>query len=549
MSRTALVALVALVLLPSTSVAAEECTAAQRSRILAPAEAGDTTAVVDCDLTLSPLMASTITRRLVFRGAASSGVTLDCQGGVIDGRHANDLEGTESPTVSTPTILITSRRIGSSSIPGVGIWEPVTDVTIRDCEVIGSIRIRGLAANGNDHENQHSSHVPLGHVARVRAAAPRRITLDGITLVGNGSVPLYVAVGVQDTTITGAYVTGSSIAVAIYLDAESTRTTIRDTTIDTRTPRELIAIDGSPENLIVANRFSSLSHGGIYLFRNCGEKSAVRFSTPSYNQILNNVFYYDRYTGSAPAVYFGADNGPSTHRFCGADAAYPYGSGADDRDFASENVVMQNQFYGRNPEPLIRADWPETNTPNHVAANTLVTRATSQPTGCFVPDGFPSSFLAHGATTELFRDDRGLPHPSGVAVTCLDGELHYAPAPRGRIEQVPFSCAASGDSDGCTGSMLCPGASTLVGAHAACNLEFGRVTDAQLRETRGGVIRVARASDLPWEGSCRVGERDTTVGELALESAPGAEATFGCRERDRNGGDCEIRGLAYCYHR
>lgn len=528
-------ALAALVLAPATTAAAAPCSDAQLHEILAPAEAGDDWAIVDCDLELSPLLAAAITRTLAFVGAASSGTTLDCHGGTLGSSDAG------------ATILFASRRIGSSPIPGVGIWEPVTDVTVRDCEVIGRIRLRGMGVGERDDEAALSSHVPVGHVARVRAAAPQRITLDGVTVVGLGPAPISISWGVQDTTITRSYLTGWSNSVAIYLDAESTRTTIRDSTIDTDTRRELIAIDGSEDNLIVGNWFSHLEDGGIDLYRNCGERGAVRITPSRYNEIINNVFYYETYTGSNAAVSFGARNGPSTHRFCDADSAFGYGSGADDRDFATDNVVMQNQIYLRSPDDVFHTPWPETNTPNHVAWNETVTAAVSRPSGCYTPAGYHTSFLAHGESLDLFRDGRGHPYWSALELTCLDGELHYAWDDHGRVEEVPFSCATSGDNAGCTGSVLCPGAGRLVGARAACNLEHGPVTDAQLTSVTADTIRVVRASDLPWQGRCWIGARTVGVGELSVARSMGPDTSrFGCSEHDRNGGDCEIRGVAYC---
>ena len=100
----------------------------------------------------------------------------------------------------------------------------------------------------------------------------------------------------------------------------------------------MLAVDGSSYNLIINNWFSGLNNGGIYLYRNCGEGGTVRHATPSYNQIINNVFYYDEYIGFNPSVFIGSRNG--NRSYCGDDGGYPFGSNSSDLDYARYNVVM-----------------------------------------------------------------------------------------------------------------------------------------------------------------------------------------------------------------
>ena len=109
---------------------------------------------------------------------------------------------------------------------------------------------------------------------------------------------------------------GESSGVPIYLAPSSGRTLIKNNRIRTNTwksgpgrGRETISIDGSDENQIISNWFGDLNRGGIFLYRNCGENGGVRHTTPSHNQIINNVFYYNHYTGPKPAVYLGALDG------------------------------------------------------------------------------------------------------------------------------------------------------------------------------------------------------------------------------------------------
>ena len=518
--------------------AAEPCSDADLNRILAPARPGDGTARIDCDLELTPRLAEAITRTLSFVGAASSGVTLDCNGGRIGSADA------------PARIRISPRRIGSSPIPGLGIWEPVTDVTVRNCEIHGRMRIYGIGiGNGGDDELTVSSHFPLGHVDRVRAAAPRRITFEDVTFVGVGPIPIYVSAGVQDTTIVRSRITGWSRDVAIYLDAESRATTIRDSIIDiVSRRREILAIDGAEENRIIGNRFSNLERGGIYLYRNCGEHGFVRMTPAQHNEIVNNVFHYDGYAGPNPGVFLGSDGGFSTHRFCHDDLEHPYGSGADDRDHTTRNVVMQNQFVGRSSSEMIHTEWPDSNRPNYVELNTTVASATSRPSGCFTRADHEPRFLRHGESTTLAWDRNGHPYEHPVEATCVDGDLAYASAPElAPDREVPFACSVTGDNGGCRGEVRCAEGEVLVGARAACNLEHGPVRDEELATVPRNSIWVLRWSDVPHAGRCWAGEQGGAAGEVALRGRlRGTAAQFGCHEHDRNGGDCEIRGVAYC---
>lgn len=565
---TETLALVVLIvgLLPTPVALAAPCTAAQRAAILRPAERGGETALVDCDLELTRSEAAAISRVLVFEGARSSRVTLDCNGGTIHPRLAFDLLG----DAERDTIEIRSRKLDSFSLPGVPEYEPVVGVTIRDCEVQGSIRIFGMGTNVKADEPRASSHQP-GHVDRIRAAAPRYITLDNVTIVGmsRGSrraarIPLYISGGVRDTLVTHSHITGISNSSAVYLEAESTRTTIRNSTIDASwsgavgsRSRELISIDASDHNRIIGNWLSSLETGGIYLYRNCGERGTVRITTPSHNEIINNIFYYDTYDGNKPAVSIGARNGSRdgddvASDFCDEDRGLaPWGSSVSDRDHATGNVVMQNQVVVRSATEMLTTG-PGADAPNYISRNTTVTLDTvvSRPAGCYAPLVYRTDFLAHGASAHLLSGHRGMPYCSSIEVECVDGDLAYSWFTGAcRLDQVPFQCQMSNSDGGCSGTASCPSGALLMGAHAACNLELPSVSDGELASVPADVIRVVRASDVVSDGSCWVGPRTVRSGDLGIERGLSvARNAFGCRERDANGGDCQIRGAAYCWY-
>lgn len=276
-----------------------------------------------CFATLAPGV--TVVRPVVVEGAEGSGAGLDCRGGSV-GRP-----GAPS-TTRTPTVSIRARREGEN-------WSRPHGVRLIDCTVHGNVRIWGLGAEGRIDELRASSRAP-GHTARAQAAAPTDILLDRTTIVGTGSIPLYVGPGVTGVIVKNARFGGRSVSTAIYLDAESAGTVIEGVEFDVATAREQIAVDGSAGNRIVANRFRRSGRGGIFLYRNCGEDGVVRHQAPTDNLIADN-----RFEGAAwlrpRHVVVGSREG--RRRYCGDDAGWPFGSSLDDGDNAARNVVRDNR--------------------------------------------------------------------------------------------------------------------------------------------------------------------------------------------------------------
>ncbi|WP_165007372.1 right-handed parallel beta-helix repeat-containing protein [Neisseria yangbaofengii] len=306
------------------SVWATTCTPAQLDEILAQATAQQNSVEVACSATLPKNRA--ISKRLYFTGEAASNQVFDCNGNMVSPTH---IMGGDS-------MVIRSEKRQNQ-------WLRPENLTIRGCKVAGSVRVMGMGANGEAEAVRLSSR-ESGHTERAQAAAPSRIRLERMNIVGQGRIPLYLAPGANHVTVADSRITGYSKSVAVYLDAESGYNTFTRNTIDAKTSkRELIAVDGSAHNTFSHNRFSALNHGGIYFYRNCGEGATIRHQTPSYNTLSQNVFYYNKYGGRLPAVWLGARHG--NRNYCEADAGYAFGSSLDNRDFADFNVVENNQIY------------------------------------------------------------------------------------------------------------------------------------------------------------------------------------------------------------
>jgi hypothetical protein len=375
------------------------------------------------------------------------------------------------------------------------------------------------------------------------------------------------------------------------------------------TERESISIDGSDHNRIISNWFWALNRGGIYVFRNCGEKGGIRHTTPSHNHIINNVFPYEKYDGPNPAVFLGSRDGDPPgfevdlpdppgvvidpwSNYCDDDAGFPYGSSADDRDFATHNVVMQNLIVKRPAADVIRSKSWVNNAMNLIDRNPTVTLTQATwprpPAGCYVRGG-AKEFILHGETTEKFMRDDG--SPACDKVTCHDGDLRpallmddVAPpksavtrsgAPVARsstparlasvcnTSRVSIDCPISENNEGCHRTFSCPAGGKVVGAVAACNLEYGAISDAELATVPPHLIHVTRLSDDIEDGACYVGSNavigspsgglimGSSIPQSAVQTpirgiAGRSSVTVGCDEHDDNGGDCHIRGSLYC---
>jgi hypothetical protein len=123
------------------------------------------------------------------------------------------------------------------------------------------------------------------------------------------------------------------------------------------------------------------------------------------------------------------------------------------------------------------------------------------------------------------------------------GDVWSSPA----VQEVPIDCNVSGNNDGCEKTVACPSGTKIRGAVAACNLEYGLVTDDQVSSVAQGYIKVVRASDHVDEGGCWVGGNRLDSGQEAIANVAALTAvTIGCQEHDKNGGDCDIRGFLYC---
>jgi hypothetical protein len=136
------------------------------------------------------------------------------------------------------------------------------------------------------------------------------------------------------------------------------------------------------------------------------------------------------------------------------------------------------------------------------------------------------------------------------AVGCLSLVVGFGSSAAGgppAVHEVAIDCRVTSSNDGCEARIACPPGSAIQSVTAACNLEYGPITDEHLGLVEPGYLQVLRPSDHVAEGQCWLGAHRTASGRIATADLAGQTGVWiGCQEYDRNGGDCHIRGALYC---
>lgn len=325
------------------------CSAEKKAEMLAPATARDRRFVLDCSMNLSP--SDVVEKEVSIGGSAASGLTLDCHGARIGAPERGGL--------TRPAFRLVVQSLRTST---EGVMDAPTDVTIRNCVIDGTLRIYGM-----DGEMARVSALKPGHTARAQAAAPKRIHLDRMRFIGSvDRFKLLINVGSTDVSVTNSVFQGDVVGTTVYVGDEVVSTRIEHNRFEgVASRREQIALDGAAKSVIRANHFSDTADGGVFIYRNCGERGRIRVQEPRGNRIEDNVFEGGRRPPSAkPVVWIGSRNLRRLERpeqcmlddGLGFGSSLPEGVHLSEQDMARETTVKGNVFVGIAAERSIRND-------------------------------------------------------------------------------------------------------------------------------------------------------------------------------------------------
>lgn len=518
------------------------CSAADISRLLDSSI--KETVSLRCSLRLDP--ENLIVKRLVIQGATASGVTLDCNGATLSGGE-NDGD----------SLVIRSQKI-TNKVTGEVTWSRPENIVIKNCKIKGSVRIWGLGKNGEADDVRESSRQDGNHTARAQASAPTKILFSNVSITGTGRIPLYISPGVTYFTLQNSRVRGESKSVGIYFDAESGFNTLINNTIAVDTEsRELVAIDASANNTIVGNHFSSLSHGGIFLYRNCGEGGTVRHQSPVSNKILSNYFHYADYSGLNPSILIASRNG--NRSYCAEDSGFLWGSSTSNLDFARNNVIADNKIAKRSVASMIISH----DSPNMIVGNSTVAKYSQNGYSCFYD---PTLRLMRHAESFV---DKVTSSCQAITVSCNNGVIQKSvkilcqnpqndddpviedPADDKeevkKVSIVNAECSANSNNAGCFKQVACMAGKKILNVRAACHLEAASVHQSAVEALPWGTLSVLRSSDHVSEGRCLVEKNSIQQGSTVITSVVNKNSiNIGCKEHDKNGGDCKILVQMQC---
>lgn len=367
-------------------MAAPNCTAAQLTEIkrftTVPTE-------ISCNITLSA--GEFIRRPIIFNGAASSNVTINCNGGTI--------AVPASAREDVDAIQVQSKKVSNSSNPALRFSVP-QNITVKNCNVSGGVRIRSSYYTGGS-----SNAIGPSGVLVTRQTSPKNITFDNLNITNANTAKrrvnaVYFESGVTYSTLKNSKVIHDGKAASLYLAPNSGHNTIYNNEFHNDSDkRELMSLDGTEHNTIEKNWFSGLKYGGIFLYRNCGESGNTRYGTPRKNSIKDNIFYYKSSNGKRPAIYIGSRatvKNDQNRNHCPDDRNNPHwditdvptslgwdsdweASSSDDRDFARHNTVTGNRICNKTTSGKIVTQIPSFNHSNVISGTSRITCSTSTP--------------------------------------------------------------------------------------------------------------------------------------------------------------------------
>lgn len=259
--------------------------------------------------------------RCTYRQAftiSSSGTRLDCHGATLDGEGRRRVG-----------VLVDSRG------------RDLHDVEVRNCIIRGyasnAVRVTWGAPDASKTTDAQAR----------RERTPRNVRLAGLQVHDAGRVGVYFDDHVRDSILEDSRIEGSGGA-AVYLEFGTRGIAVRNNVLVRNghaLRREALAVDASAGNRIEGNAFVDNRQGGIFLYKNCGERagsgrSVRRTQHSDDNRIAGNLFVREDV-----GVWIASRQSRNLRSQDCLDA--PMGAKREYfEDYANRNAVEDNTFCG-----------------------------------------------------------------------------------------------------------------------------------------------------------------------------------------------------------
>jgi len=257
-----------------------------------------------------------------------------------------------------------------------GHGERISNVRVSNCFIDGFENgVRVNAPNHNrtalrqaywdyEHDLRERYHVLTAMQDDAREHGASGVTIENVHARNTRGTGLYISGHAQNVTLDFVSVEHNG-GPGVYIDAESRFNRIFDSCFK-NTGREGIAVDGSAGNTIELNYFEASAEGGIFVYKNAGEKNyrvgeeqpggthGPRTQHSMGNIIQDNTFYNEDkavwIASRAPRNY--ANSG----LFWSDPVVYDKGGYEYRRDFAEGNIVRRNRFLDARTDALVIED-------------------------------------------------------------------------------------------------------------------------------------------------------------------------------------------------
>ena len=181
--------------------------------------------------------------------------------------------------------------------------------------------------------------------------SPTNILLENIKVENSGRNGIYIDDYVTNVILKDSVVQNSG-GGAVYLEFSSKRNKLINNKFirngfglggEGGSQREAVSIDSSSENIIEGNTFQENSAGGIFLYKNCGEKFLTGNQVIRWMHSDNNIISKNNFKNEKIGIWIASRQSRDLSKWgCGDAPIEP--SGTYYQDFANSNKIIDNSF-------------------------------------------------------------------------------------------------------------------------------------------------------------------------------------------------------------